>query len=280
MKEVAPKTTNESYSAEEYSTGGPNEELQGLIPTTLQSFDAGDQTQVGQAIARIASTILDYVDTGVVNAYLLALTNPFYDLGAYLDGFLLTFTPLNVNTGASTVNVNGLGVTPIVNVSGGALTGNEIQALATNYLKYDLANDEFVLLQVNAVDFALTAQLANNTDPTGASLIGIESQGVSTDLQTAANSWMLASGSVASNGNLNYGFNIASSSGTSGVYDITFTNALPNTQVIPTFTIDGASARIFAVTDVSTTGMSFRIIADDGALTNSAFWFKVEGTLF
>lgn len=70
-------------------------------------------------------TLYGGVDTGVANAYVLTFVANFT---AYTDGILIYWLPANTNTGASTLNVNGLGVVPILNLDGSALGANQIVA--------------------------------------------------------------------------------------------------------------------------------------------------------
>ena len=65
------------------------------------------------------------VDTGTVNAYILNFTAPFQALA---NGIVIYWIPANTNTGASTLNVNSLGVIPILNQSGNALSSGQIVA--------------------------------------------------------------------------------------------------------------------------------------------------------
>ncbi len=54
---------------------------------------------------------IDYaVDTGSANAYVIALAPA---LAANVIGMLITFKATNANTGASTLNVNGIGAVAI-----------------------------------------------------------------------------------------------------------------------------------------------------------------------
>jgi hypothetical protein len=71
-------------------------------------------------------TLYGGTDTGAVNAYILNFTAPFFT--AYANGITIFWIPANTNTGAATVNVNGLGVRNIVNVDGSALLAGQIQA--------------------------------------------------------------------------------------------------------------------------------------------------------
>lgn len=68
-------------------------------------------------------TLYGGVDTGGVNAYILNFTANFT---AYTDGIVIYWIPSHTNTGASTINVNGLGVVNIVNANGSALTAGQL----------------------------------------------------------------------------------------------------------------------------------------------------------
>lgn len=68
-------------------------------------------------------TLYGGVDTGTANAYLLNFVANFT---AYADGIVIYWIPANTNSGASTINVNGLGVVNIVNQDGTALTGGQL----------------------------------------------------------------------------------------------------------------------------------------------------------
>jgi hypothetical protein len=70
-------------------------------------------------------TLFGGTDVGGVNAYILNFTANFT---AYADGIQLTWIPANTNTGASTINVNGLGVLNIVHPDGSVLFPGEITA--------------------------------------------------------------------------------------------------------------------------------------------------------
>lgn len=65
------------------------------------------------------------VDTGNVNAYVINFAANFTSL---VDGIQITWIPSHTNTGASTININGLGPINIVNGDGSALAAGEIQA--------------------------------------------------------------------------------------------------------------------------------------------------------
>lgn len=72
-------------------------------------------------------TLYGGVDSGSGNAYILNFTANFT---AYTDGVVVIWIPAHSNTGASTININGLGVINIVNADGSALIAGELTANA------------------------------------------------------------------------------------------------------------------------------------------------------
>ena len=90
-----------------------NDSLGNAISTT-------DQITVNQLLTLFAG-----VDTGIASAYVVNFVASF---SAYANGIVLYFIPANNNTGPSTLNVNGLGVLPILNVTGATLGANQIVA--------------------------------------------------------------------------------------------------------------------------------------------------------
>jgi hypothetical protein len=80
---------------------------------------------VDRLVASQLITLYGGVDTGAANAYVLTFTANF---SAYTDGTVIYWVPANANTGASTINVNGLGIISIVNQNGSALTAGQLVA--------------------------------------------------------------------------------------------------------------------------------------------------------
>lgn len=66
------------------------------------------------------------VDSGIADAYVVSVA-PTY-ITSYTDGLLVRMRPLNASTGASTINVNGLGVKSIKLMNGDALGVGNIAA--------------------------------------------------------------------------------------------------------------------------------------------------------
>lgn len=74
------------------------------------------------------------VDTGLVNAYVMASATP---LDAYVAGLRVAIKIATTNTGASTLNYMGLGAKSILLQNGSALVGGELQAGGLYTLDYD-----------------------------------------------------------------------------------------------------------------------------------------------
>ena len=121
-----------------------------------------------QAIVEVASgRAFNYDESGAADAYVLDLQTNQQGPRSYFDGMVCKFFPGNTNTGASTVNVNALGVTAIKLVGGvadpsaGALTaGSEITLI------YRSTPSAHLELQTSLGGFAsgsyTTASLAQN----------------------------------------------------------------------------------------------------------------------
>ena len=110
---------------------------------TINDLDAA----VGNAFALLPTethlnrgTTQYAVDTGVVNAYLVSLP---YAPSGYVDGLRVTFRSLNTNTGASTINVNGLGVKSIRLTSGADTAAGDITAGSPLEIFYSTATGFF-----------------------------------------------------------------------------------------------------------------------------------------
>lgn len=82
------------------------------------------------------------VDTGAANAYLVALPNT---LAAYTDGAHVIMRPLATNTGASTINVDSLGVKSIRTNTGAALSAGDITVGVPASMRYSTATGYFHL---------------------------------------------------------------------------------------------------------------------------------------
>lgn len=117
-------------------------ELTQAVSTTGITLDAYggpdvDKTMLAQAMSRAASGGIFYADTGAANTYVLGTPLSFIMPKALFLGMAAYWYPANSNSGASTVNVAGIGVKAIRNESGDALTGGEIIAGMLCCMFYD-----------------------------------------------------------------------------------------------------------------------------------------------
>lgn len=76
-------------------------------------------------------------DTGAANAYVISFAAGQPIPTAYAAGMRVSFKASNANTGASTVNVNGLGAVAIYRASGVALAANDINSGQVVRLEHD-----------------------------------------------------------------------------------------------------------------------------------------------
>ena len=83
------------------------------------------------------------IDTGVTNAYVVSYEPAIVVL---IDGMVLSFKATNANTGASTLNVNGLGSKAIVGGAHSALQGGEIAIGSYCDVCFSTALNSFILI--------------------------------------------------------------------------------------------------------------------------------------
>jgi len=89
------------------------------------------------------------VDSGTTNAYVINLTPAII---SYEDGQLFNFRAAHGNTGASTINVNGVGVIPLVNNGNVALQGTEIVVDGDYLAIYNAAYNAAILINGLPID--------------------------------------------------------------------------------------------------------------------------------
>lgn len=82
------------------------------------------------------------VDSGIANAYAVAVGPA---ITSYVDGLTVRFKATNANTGASTINVNGLGIRSIVRPDGTSLAADDIYAGQISQLSYNATTSQFQL---------------------------------------------------------------------------------------------------------------------------------------
>lgn len=86
-------------------------------------------------------------DTGAANAYVVTLSPA---LTAYVNGMPVRFKAANANTGASTININGVGAVNLTTVGGGTLASGKIQAGYIVECVYD--GTEFQITSIHGIN--------------------------------------------------------------------------------------------------------------------------------
>ena len=118
------------------------------------------------------------VDTGVANAYVIAL---FPTITSYVDGQLFSFSAVNANTAASTLDAGG-GAIAIVTNANAALVGGEILINGDYLVQYNLTFNAFVLINPsNGLKTPTMQQFTSSsgtyTTPNGCLYIDVEMTG-------------------------------------------------------------------------------------------------------
>lgn len=113
-----------------------NGDAENHVRLTGQTLNGADDEQMSKAATIYAGVSSSYSTGGSANAITLSplglMKGPF----EYQTRLKVWFVPANSNTGAATVNVDGLGLKDIEE-NGAALTGGELVAGKTTLLEYD-----------------------------------------------------------------------------------------------------------------------------------------------
>lgn len=143
--------------------GNPSQGIQGTVVTAAFLNAVNNHRHKGQAVD--GDGALDYAaDTGAANAYVVALSPA---LDAYITGMPVHFKAANANTGASTININGLGVKTIKKNGSADLIPGDIAAGQIVVVVYDGINFQLVSNAVSSVPAGTVTAFAANTPPDG-----------------------------------------------------------------------------------------------------------------
>lgn len=143
MDDLNDKLTGGNLTASEWNQ--PMSEIQSVIEGLGQALSGGDLTQLGKGIAGYVASGQFYTDSGTANAKVLTTIGAKQSATGYADGFTAVFRNGTLNTGATTVNVSGLGVVNIF-FDGAALVGGEMPAGSLCTVHYDNANGRVDLI--------------------------------------------------------------------------------------------------------------------------------------
>jgi hypothetical protein len=116
MRNIPHKVTGDDLTADEFND--IPEEEENLVTSSGQTLTAGDLYQIAKSVAMYVAVGDFYVDSGTANNYILTAVSPLQAPHQYMDGFRVRFRIGNTNTGASTINVNSLGIKAIVKEDG------------------------------------------------------------------------------------------------------------------------------------------------------------------
>jgi hypothetical protein len=133
------------------------------------------------------------VDTGTANTYLVSLPHA---PASYADGLQVIFKPTNTNTGASSINVNGLGVKSIKTLSGTDPVAGDITANGPTILIYNATTGYFYMASNSAASASAAATSATNA-ATSASNAATSASSAATSASNASTSASNAAASAA-----------------------------------------------------------------------------------
>lgn len=159
-------------------------ELENIVTSADITLDpnAGPDTDLNmlsKAVAAYANAGNTYQDSGAADAYVLSIASNLKSVTKYYDNMTIVFKAGNTNTGASTVNINALGVKSVTLPDGTALGAGDISSGAYVIAVYNLSSDRFELavkpqsgqtiqtvhVQDGALNSGSTALPIDNTTP-------------------------------------------------------------------------------------------------------------------
>jgi len=124
-------------------------EIENIISTFGITLSDGDLNQLGKAIAGYVGTGDFFTDGGVANSVVLSAIGTQQAPTVYTNGMRVRFRAAATNTGATVINVNGIGSKKIRNQTDTALAAGDLvagtQYELTYYSSYDAAAGAFVL---------------------------------------------------------------------------------------------------------------------------------------
>lgn len=109
--------------------------------TYIQKIVEGLLLTLNNSTGRIKTSTLYALDSGAADAYVVA---PSPVISSYVTGEVVVFKAVNANTGASTINVNGLGVKSIKKNGSSALEAGDIAAGQIVTVIYDGTNFQLI----------------------------------------------------------------------------------------------------------------------------------------
>lgn len=163
MKNIPTQTTSTTLDPDEFNQ--PMDELENAILNTGISLSGGDVTQLSKSISNYVAGGSYYTDSGSANAYVLSVVGNKKSPTSYFNGMLVRYRATNANTGASTVNVNGLGVLNIKQADGTSdPEDGDISTTSDTFLVCDGTNFRMLNIDFSRIK---TSKLKLTADPSG-----------------------------------------------------------------------------------------------------------------
>jgi hypothetical protein len=135
MENLAGKITGGSVTAAEWNQLPT--EVQNLIVAAGMALTNGDLDQLGKAVATYSAMGQFYTGSGPADVYVATKQAGFQAPPSYFTGMVVRFRPSATNTGAATVDVDGLGAKTIKREDGSVLMAGDLDTDKDAYLRYD-----------------------------------------------------------------------------------------------------------------------------------------------
>lgn len=164
---------NDFFDSSDYQQTSGTRARAASINAALDAIDAGFQKLPDEADIKRGTINYTATDTGAANAYVVSIPSA---PTAFVDGMQVVFKAVATNTGASTINVNALGVKNIKRQDGSALISGDIQAGKICQLRYNSTSAQFEVqssIGVASGAGTMAAQNANAVSITGGTVTGI-----------------------------------------------------------------------------------------------------------
>ena len=142
------------------------------VTSALEGIEAGFDKLPDEAEVKL-DTISYGTAGGTANAYTVTLPHPQI---VYTDGMRVVFKPGDTNTGASTINVDSIGIKSITRTDGTALVAGDIVAGRFTELRYNSTPGNFEIVGMvasSAGTGTMAAQNASAVNITGGTIDGL-----------------------------------------------------------------------------------------------------------
>jgi len=141
MQNLTGKTPGGELTAAEWNQ--LPQEVQNIITDLGIALVGGDTDQLGKAIAAFLASGDYYSESGIANAYVITPIGSRQGPASLHEGMVIRFRPGAANTGASTVNVNSLGIKDLKREDGTVLQFGDLNPVYDTFARYDVSAGDF-----------------------------------------------------------------------------------------------------------------------------------------